>query len=134
MLWELGAGGWLLGWLGAVFLPQCISGWGWLMPPFEIVMLYGAVWRGWNRCIVAGLLALAAGIVALFEYGPWYGLRLILPLALVLFGTAVERGWFIRRRPRPAPSPVPEEEAPVPPPEEDVVESEGQSRPETLTE
>ena len=43
MLWKLGWGSWLMGWF---------------MPLFEIAMLYGAVWRGWNRCIIVGLLAL----------------------------------------------------------------------------
>jgi hypothetical protein len=98
MLWELRGGEWMVGWLGAVFLPPGMSGWGWLALPFELVMLYGAAWRGWNACLVIGLLALAAGLLALSDYGPWYLLRLILPLVLVLFGIAVERGWFIPRR------------------------------------
>lgn len=117
--WELSAVEWGGGWIGVMWMAMLVamlrplSLWpGFLVLPLVVAMLYGAVWREWNRWIVAGVLAALAGLPVLFEmknsadYGELSATLTLMPLAVAatLFGIAQERGWFARlwRRAGPA--------------------------------
>jgi hypothetical protein len=77
---------------------------GFLVLPFVLAMLYGAVAREWNRWIVAGVLASLSGLPGFWvEKNSWeYGefsismTLLSLAVAVLLFGIVQERGWFVR--------------------------------------
>ena len=113
--WKLSWAEWLLGWMSALGLPAFmtfgISGWwwlwmwmAWLLLPFALVMLRGALLKEWNLWIVAGLLAAVAGSLGfcgmgiVWDWGQWPMAVTLLSLAVaaVVFGTAQERGWFVR--------------------------------------
>ena len=107
--WELSGLEWMTGWMGAGFMAffgaamSPVGDWpGFLVLPFVLAMLYGAVGREWNRWIVAGVLAVVVGglgyWVGVFECEEW-GVSVAqagVALAVVLFGTAQERGWLAR--------------------------------------
>ena len=117
--WDFSWMEWLLGWMGAVVWPAFytlgMSGWwwlwfwvSWLVLPFALWMVRGAVLMEWNRWIVAGVLASVTGglgfggaMAAASEWFPWREVIpsvvfLSLTVAAVLFGTAQECGWFVR--------------------------------------
>ncbi|MBR4190151.1 MAG: hypothetical protein IKQ55_09355 [Kiritimatiellae bacterium] len=109
--WEFSLAAWGGGWIGVMWLAQLAAMarplWLWpgfLVLPFVLAMLYGAVAREWNRWIVAGILASLAGLPGLFvvkgsyDYGEFPATLTLLSLAAasVLFGLAQERGWFVR--------------------------------------
>lgn len=119
--WEFSLAEWLLGWMGAVAIPAlctlgmskcwCMWFWvSWLLLPFALWMFRGAMLKEWNRWIVAGVLALVAGGLGFVgmeaidageisrRWAQWPPSVTLLSLAAasVLFGTAQERGWFVR--------------------------------------
>ena len=117
--WEFSWMEWLLGWMGAVVWPafwtMMMSGWwwlwfwvSWLVLPFTLWMVRGTILHEWNRWIVAGVLASVTGglgfggaMAAASELPPMQDavppvVLLSLAVAAVVFGTAQERGWFVR--------------------------------------
>ena len=113
--WKFSLEEWLLGWMGALGQPAWmtlgISGWwwlwmwmAWLLLPFSLVMLRGALLKEWNFWIVVGLLAAVAGglgfcglgIILDWRQWPVSVTLLSLAVAAVLFGIVQERGWFVR--------------------------------------
>ena len=114
--WQLSWMEWLLGWMGAMVLPALATlsappDWwwlwmwlAWLLLPFALVMLRGALLKEWNLWIVVGLLATVAGglgfsvlgIVAGWEEWPAPATLLAAALSATLFGTAQDLGWFPR--------------------------------------
>jgi hypothetical protein len=80
---------------------------GFLVLPFVLAMLYGAVAREWSRWVVAGVLAALVGFLgSQSEAGEMRTTLTLLSLAVAaaLFGVAQERGGFVRlwRRAGPA--------------------------------
>ena len=70
--WEFSWMEWLIGWMLAVVWPalwtMMMEGWwwlwfwvSWLVLPFALWMVRGAILKEWNRWIVAGVLASVAG-------------------------------------------------------------------------
>ena len=113
--WQFSWVEWLIGWMGAVVLPPIatlgMSGWWWLwmwvtwlLLPLTLVMIRLALLKEWNLWIVAGVLASVAGGLGFCGFGialdwqewPVAVTLLSLAVAAVLFGTAQERGWFVR--------------------------------------
>lgn len=142
--WEFSRMEWLLGWMGAVVWPalwtMMMSGWwwlwfwvSWLVLPFALWMVRGAILKEWNRWIVAGVLALVAGglgfggaMAAASEWPPWRDalppvVLLSLAAAAVLYGTARDRGWFVRLWRRAIPPPRPDGGGSVGEPAEEAV-------------
>ena len=103
----------LVGWM--VLIPFAVARlWGLLLLPFLGVMLYGLVWRDWNRLVGAALVAIALSAATLLsarknpfetpESGLAFGLALGAAVLLLFSGIAWERA---RQRParRPAKTP-----------------------------
>ena len=91
--------------------------WGLLLAPVLVVLFYGAVWREWNRFVVAGgtALALAATTLVCARHNPFadrtsataFGITAGSALALIALGAALEilktRASVNRRPPPPRP-------------------------------
>lgn len=65
------------------------TSWGWILLPVLSVFFYGAIWREWNRLVVASALATFVGAIGFryyWDWGdnfPWH--RLACPIALLFF-------------------------------------------------
>lgn len=98
--WEMDRMEWLAGWLGAALMPILAPlGWlGWLVLPFLVVMLFGAIFKEWNRWIVTGFLGSVTGAVLLVwsEDGLVSAVLLAGAVGVLLFGVGQEQGWFAR--------------------------------------
>lgn len=69
LLQKPGAWPWfLVAWI--VLVPTTIAKlWGLLLAPFLGIMLYGLIWREWNRLISASAIALAFAVIVWLSHG-----------------------------------------------------------------